>query len=172
MQIVNKSITNSIWVAFIYILGMIILYLANALISNTYGSEGIGIYSISSRILSLLTMIALAGTNITIVRNVSKLNLKLSFKSVRDFYDLAIKRVFLSLILSAIFYLFSTFLANDIFENKNYESSFKIIALLIPLSAISDVNKDFLRSKIIFTFRIFKKYHYPFNYNYDNTGKY
>ena len=112
----------------------------------------IGIYSISSRILSLLTMIALAGTNITIVRNVSKLNLKLSFKSVRDFYDLAIKRVFfLSLILSAIFYLFSTFLANDIFENKNYESSFKIIALLIPLSAISDVNKDFLRGVRLFS---------------------
>ena len=152
MQIVNKSLTNSIWIAFIYISGMIVLYLANALISNTYGSEGIGIYSISSRILSLLTMTALVGTNITIVRNVSKLNPKLSLKSIRDFYDLAITRVFfLSLILSTIFYLFSTFLANDLFENKNYGSRFKIIALLIPLSAISDINKDFLRGVRLFS---------------------
>ncbi len=152
MQIVNKSFIRSIQVAFIYILGMIILYLANALIANTYGSEGVGIYSISSRILSLLTMIALAGTNITIVRNVSKLNLELNVNSVRDFYDLAMKRVFfLSLILSGLFYLFSTFLANDVFQNNNYESSFKLIALLIPFSAISNVNKDFLKGLRLFS---------------------
>ena len=37
------------------------------------------------------------------------------------------KGCFLSLILSAIFYLFSTFLANDIFENKIMNQVLKLL---------------------------------------------
>ena len=151
MQIIKNSLKSQMGLTSIYGIGMIAVYLLSILIAKNYGAEGIGIYSISSRILTLLTLIAVSGTNIAVLRNLSKLNQSKNSIYVRMFYDIATKRVLiLSFFLSIILYISSSYISNEIFQNKNYESAFKLIAFLIPFSAIAQLNKDFLRGLKLF----------------------
>ena len=143
-EMMKGSIISFLFKVFGYLLGLIIILL----ISKNYGSKGLGIYSLSFTILSILVTISCFGFDQSILRFITEYIGKNEKKKIYFLYKTIKKYILsISIILGLFLFLFSNWINNFFQENI----PFKIIAFVIPFSAINILNIQFIRS-----FRIIK----------------
>jgi len=126
-------------------MGLLIGYLLILLISKRYGSEGVGIYTLTLSIITILSIIASMGLNLSILRFIGEFqNNKAKKLKLLYIYSLEIV-IILSLIISLNLYYFSSYIANNIFGNNNYKLALEIASFLTPLFALSNINIEYIR---------------------------
>ena len=126
-------------------MGLLIGYLLLLLISKRYGSEGVGIYTLTISIVTILSIIASMGLNLSILRFIGEFQNNKSKKlKLLYIYSLEIVTI-LSLIISFSLYYFSSYIATNIFANDNYRLALEIASFIMPLFALSNINIEYIR---------------------------
>lgn len=139
----NKILGGAKIVFFIKIFGMSISYFSIYLISKNYGSEIVGIYSVSMSFLLILSMISSLGINISILRFVGEIkskeyNLSYLYKYSTQFV------IICSLLISFALFKLSPTISNYFFQNELYINALKLISLTIPFMAVLNIGIEFL----------------------------
>lgn len=175
-----KSILFSSGIAFILkILGMLIAYLSIVLISNIYGSNIVGIFSVITSIILVLSMVGSMGINTATLRYTGQFtddNNNL-FQLYKNGFLISL---YASIIIGSLLFLSSQLIAVNLFNNVVYSMLLKFSAFLLPFMANLNINiqflvgikrfkaSEFLRSvstPLIIVLMIFSK-SYLFNSNY------
>lgn len=126
-------------------MGLFIGYLLILLISKRYGSEGVGIYTLTLSIVTILAIISSLGLNLSILRFIGEFK-KEKNKKLKLLYLYSLEVVtILSLIISFTLYHFSYYIATNIFDNSNYKSALEMASYIIPFFALSNINIEYIR---------------------------
>ncbi len=126
-------------------MGLLIGYLLIFLISKRYGSEGVGIYTLTISIVTILSIIASMGLNLSILRFIGEFqDEKIKKLKLLYIYSLEIVTI-LSLIISFSLYYFASYIATNIFGNDNYKLALEIASFIMPLFALSNINIEYIR---------------------------
>jgi len=148
---------NILSTGFLYILGLISSYFLTAIIIKFYGTEQLGIFTTTTRLLKLLEVFCLLGMNISIVKFVSE-DLLEKKRNIFPLYSFSAKKIILiSLPISIIIFLSSGYLANSIFGNEKYVMLFKAVSIVLPFSSLKLLNEELLRSLSYFKISEFFK---------------
>ena len=126
-------------------MGLFIGYLLILLISKRYGSEGVGIYTLTLSIVTILAIISSLGLNLSILRFIGEFK-KEKNKKLKLLYLYSLEVVtILSFIISFTLYHFSYYIATNIFDNSNYKSALEMASYIIPFFALSNINIEYIR---------------------------
>jgi len=97
-------------------------------------------------LLGVLIMVGCFGFNTSIVRFVSQYNVKGWANSIKALYKHTSQlTISLSLVLAAVFYLLSEWLAVAVYKNEELILPFRILALTIPFAVVATMNVEFIR---------------------------
>ncbi len=139
-----KSILFSSGIAFILkIIGMLIAYISIVLISNIYGSNIVGIFSVISSIVLVLSMVGSMGINTATLRYTGQFtddNNNL-FQLYKNGFLISL---YASLIIGLLLFLSSKLIAVNLFDNLIYSKLLKFSAILLPFMANLNINVQFL----------------------------
>jgi O-antigen/teichoic acid export membrane protein len=129
------------------ILGMVFGYLSVLFISNVYGSEKLGIFSICLTILSITTLIPIFGFDTSLIRILNEVKEK---GNKRDFISMLSKTTLTTFILSIIFsfaiYQLSDFLSLNVFKNSSLSGYIKSISFAITPTSLLVISSGFFQS--------------------------
>ena len=127
------------------ILGFYFLYL----ISQLYGSAGLGFFSLYQSYLMILVMFTLLGTDVASLKFVSQYFGDNNFIKIKSIYISIIKLIFpVAILLSLFLFFFKTYISNLLFNDVSQlkiTSVFKYVSLsIIPMSLIN-IHSESLR---------------------------
>lgn len=143
----NELFKGSSITLVIKILGMLVSYIVVMLISRSYGAEGVGIYSLSNKLVYSLALSCALGFNISVLRYVGEFT---TFTKGKAYLAKLFKYVIylsfpFALLISGLVYFFSNEIAENIFENSSYSKAIKLIAAILPFFTINTINVEFIR---------------------------
>ncbi len=128
-------------------LGMVFGYLSVLFISNMYGSEKLGMFSISLTILSIATLIPKFGFDTSLIRILNEVKEK---GNKTDFVSVLTKTTSTTFILSIVFsfalYQLSDLLAANVFKNGSLSGFIRSIAFAIPPTSLLVISSGFFQS--------------------------
>ena len=139
-------------------------YVFTFIIARFYGASVLGVFSLSQTVLFFTSLFVLLGLDTTLIKYVSRYHSASDVNNFRHVYFLALKIVFItSFFISSLVFLFSSFIANEILNKPNMESSLEIISLsILPFSLLSLHAESFRGVKNILLYSIIKKMSIPF----------
>jgi len=130
----------------IRIIGMILGYILIMIISNYYGAEALGIYSLSFVYIQMMAMISRLGMDTAIVKFTAEFNEKKDFLSINNTYFLILKIVLpVSITLSIIGYFLSPYIASMVFNKDYLTYYFQISSFIILAYVFIFIHSEFLR---------------------------
>ena len=144
--------------AFIFkIFGMAFGYLLIFLIAKIYGSEVIGIYSVTTSIILIASMIGSMGVNTSILRYAGQFQDAANQKNLKNLYKYGLEiAIIASSFIGIIIYFLSNIIAEQLFEDALYINALKFSAIIIPFMATLNISlqflvgiKEFKRSEIL-----------------------
>ena len=149
ISVILKIVGTGLAYAFIFIL------------SNKFGAEAVGIFSIYQTSLLLLTIVAVFGFNNTILRFAAQYSTTGRWDLLAVIYKRMLKIVVIvSLALAVGVYVAADWLASVFLHTPNYSIVFKAIAFILPCSAITELNTEAIRGlKIISFSELFRTVH-------------
>ena len=122
---------------FIYIVA---IYTVNLIISRFLGAEGIGIYAQAIAITSFVSLAALVGFDVGILRFLSLYLTKEDWGHARGLMSFAPKFIFLtSLVLAGVVFVTSDFIANTVLSEPQLTIALRVFAFTVPLVALRTV---------------------------------
>ncbi len=142
-----KELLSGSFISFIYrMLGMILSYVVLLVVSNKFGSEGTGIYTMAFNILNSLAIFGTLGTNISILRYSGEFNTANKRVELKKLFYYSFKfSLLFSLFIGVVLYYASDFIATHLFKNETYSIVLKVISFTIPIYSLSQINIEFLR---------------------------
>lgn len=131
----------------IKVVGMFFGYLVVWVISRKYGADGVGLYSLTSRLLNSLAIVGCLGLNISVLRYVGQYGKHPDAPArLKQLYGHAVKLAFpFAVFLGIVLYFFAEEVAVKLFENETYIPALKISAIALPFFAINLINIEFIR---------------------------
>lgn len=141
----KNLIINSGFVFLFRLLGLIFGFILTFLITKFYGTEILGIYTLSFTMLTVVAVLSRLGLDEALVKIVSGLMISGKKREVYSTYKFCFQTTFITaVILTIIFYLSSNFFSN-LFDNKKLDSALKIISLSIVPYALLKINSDLFK---------------------------
>ena len=143
----NELLTGSAVTFVIKIFGMGIGYIVVLVISRMFGSEGVGIYSMTLNLLMLLAILGSMGMNVAVLRYVgqyAKSNNGLNTIKIIYKYIIGFSIPF-SIIIALLLFLFSHEISVNIFGNKSYIPAMKMGAIVLPFLSLNLIGIEFIR---------------------------
>ncbi len=130
----------------IKVLGMLLGLGVTLIISKKYGAEGIGLYNLSVRTISLMTIISTLGIGTSILRYIGQFNQKGSEGKLKLLFRHSVQLVLpFSVILGISLFLASDLIANELFHNIKYTKLLRILSITIPFMVILNISVQFIR---------------------------
>lgn len=150
---------NTLYLSFLFFLGLLASYILTALILKVYGVEHLGIFTTLLRLLKLLEVFCLVGMNVSIVKFASE-DYTTKKNKIRQLYSFSLwKILFLSIPISIIVFFGSNYIANGIFQNELYIAPLKILSIVLPMASVKLFNEEFLKSLMLYKIsEFFKKF--------------
>ena len=125
----------------------IALYFYRAIIARYFGIESYGLFSLAILVLNLVVAISLLGLSEGIVRYATIYRGKKQFKKINYLFKICgIILLFVSLILSVITFLLSSWISRTFFHNEALAIFIKISSLIVPFYVISSLFLSFIRA--------------------------
>ena len=135
-------------------------YFLALIISKYYGSDGMGLYSISYTLLLVFCIVSVMGFDAASIKFVSE---NTSLHVIRSIYFKILKIIVPVSILVSLFVFVFTFIAEDIFVNKNTIINLRYVSLgILPLSLINIHAESFRGFKNIQLYSLFRFSLIPF----------
>ncbi|MBU1195103.1 MAG: flippase [Proteobacteria bacterium] len=126
--------------------GMLLSYILMVIISQQYGAEGVGLYNISISVMMLISMMAMLGLNVSILRYVGQFNQTAQMHKVKLLYHNAIEITLpISIALSFLLYLYASEIATYFFKNTLYRQALIFISIILPFYILQDISVEFIR---------------------------
>lgn len=143
----KELLSGSALTFIIKVTGILFGYLVVWVISRKYGADGVGLYSLTSRLLNSLAILGCLGLNISVLRYVGQYGKHPDApERLKQLYGHAVKLAFpFAVLLGALLYFFAQELAVKLFENETYIPALKISAVALPFFAINLINIEFIR---------------------------
>jgi len=142
----NEILKGSAITFVLKIAGMLLGYALIFIISRNYGADGVGLYSIAINTLIFLSMIAVMGLNISILRYAGQFNQNSDTTKLKLLYQHACELSLpLSLVFALILYLCAGKIAIYLFHNSIYTEIFRVAAFILPFFVAQDINVEFIR---------------------------
>ncbi|WP_418512681.1 flippase [Corallibacter sp.] len=140
------------------IIGMLFGYIVLIIISNKYGAEGLGLYSLSITVLNIAVLIPKFGLDNGLVRILNETKIK---GNKTDFISVIKKTTLFMLLISTIatftLYLSSNIIATKFFHNEELTEHIKVVSLaVIPITLIVVASSTFQVFKKTFYHMLFK----------------
>ena len=140
-EIMNGASSNFI----IQIFGILLGYLVVFVISHFYGVKGLGIFTLSFAVVNIFILLGKGGLDTSIVKFISE-NIDSKQINIKELYLLIIKlSVPINLILILIMFVFSPYIAHNIFDNPNLTPYFQLMSLVILPISLRSINANALR---------------------------
>lgn len=133
--------------AFIYkVTGLMTGYLFTLLITRTLGADAMGIFALSTAILNVFSVMGRFGFDLALLRFVAEYSSQGRMDSVKEVYISSLKVVVpLCLLLSALLFFSSPYIAKYIFRKEHFSLGLKIVSFaVLPMGLIS-MNSESLR---------------------------
>ena len=146
------------------VLGGLSAYAFALLISRAYGAAGLGLYSLSVTLLTILVTLGGLGLGASAVRMVPQYAAANNLAAIRHLYGLMVKLVLpIAVAIAALLYVFASFVAESVFHNPSLAPAFRIVSMVLPLLAIVRVNIEMVRGfKNIGFSEYLRSLHVPF----------
>jgi O-antigen/teichoic acid export membrane protein len=143
---------------FLKILGMVFGYAAMLFITNYYGAEEWGIYSLSITLLSIAVLIPKFGFDNALVRIIAEIKAHSSNKVIISvLYKALTISIIISLVIIILMNSFSEILANKILNQENIKSYIPLISFaIIPLVVLTIISATFQALKKTMLFMLFQ----------------
>jgi len=126
--------------------GMILGLGVAFIISKQYGAEGIGLYYLSIRTLTILGLLSMVGINTSILRYVGEFNNKENIHKLKLLFKNSIQITLpISILIGLLLFITSDFIANNLFNNIKYKNPLRLLSLLLPFWTILDISIQFIR---------------------------
>lgn len=153
-----EILSGSIWSFGAKILAVLLGLLLNLMITRLYGVESMGIFALINSFFSITIILALVGTNTSILRLVPEYIKKSSNQVAINLYLKHILIVIVtSIVLAIVFYFNAEFISNTIFSEPTLIEVFLIASLLIIFPALYTLNLSAFRAfKEIKLFSLFQ----------------
>jgi O-antigen/teichoic acid export membrane protein len=121
-------------------------YVFLLMVTNWYGADSNGVFSLSLTFIMLITILSRMGMDTSLVKYTAKLNKEESLSELVDIYKKAvINSLIVSGILSAILYFYSSEISRFFFGNDSLHQALKIISIAIPTWTIVQLNAAIFR---------------------------
>ncbi|MCF6159560.1 MAG: flippase [wastewater metagenome] len=148
----------------IRILGMGTTYLFALIITRNYGAEAMGIFALSQSALLITSLICKLGLDSASIRFVAEYSSQGQWASVKEVYRKNLTLLIpVSFLVSFLFFFFSPYIAEYIFNKPHLSSGFRIISLAVLPHAILFLHSESLRGlKKIVAYAIFRNMSIPF----------
>ena len=128
------------------VLGGLSAYAFALLISRAYGAAGLGQYSLSVTLLTILATLAGLGLGASAVRMVPQYVADKNLHGIRHFYAMTVKLALpMAVAVAALLYVSAAFIAQSVFHNPSLAPAFRIVSLVMPVFAIVRINTEILR---------------------------
>ncbi len=136
-----KTVTKGATIIFFgMVLSKLFSYLYRIFISQVYGPENYGIFSLGIAIISILWVLSIFGLHRTVTRYVAYYNARKDEESVKGSVNTSLKIVILlSFIYSAVLFVFSDTIAISVYNEPSLSVILKILSLSIPAAAVLEI---------------------------------
>lgn len=140
------------------LLGMIFGYIVALFISNKYGAETLGMYTLSITVLSVAVLVPKFGFDFSLIRILNETLAKGNKNNFVSVLNRASLFVFLvSILASLILYFTSNFIAIKVFKNIELTLYFKAVSFSItPVALLTIISGTFQSLKNTFNYMFFK----------------
>lgn len=154
----NKLLQKSGAVFFFRILGMALSYVAILYISNTYGADVYGRFSLSQTILQFSVVLFSLGLGTSVVKLTSDQNFFKNSKPLNRYLKNALILLFFSSVIGGgLLFILKDWMATTLFKDATLGSYFKYIGLFLLFVVLQEFFSEFLRGKSKFIlYGIFK----------------
>jgi len=121
-------------------------YVFALLISRQYGAAGLGLYSLSVTLLTVLATLAGLGMGASAVRLIPQYVADNNLRGIRGFYILTVKlAVPIAVAVGALLYVSAPFIAQSVFRNPSLATAFRVVSLVLPAFAVVRINTEIVR---------------------------
>ena len=135
--------TNTI---IIKVLGMLLGLGVTLIISRRFGAEGIGLYNLSVRTVSLMALVSTFGIGTSILRYAGQFNKKETEGKLKLLYRHSVQLVLpFSVVLGMLLFLSADLIANGLFHNIKYIEPLRILSITIPFMTMLNISVEFIR---------------------------
>ena len=143
-----KELLAGSTIAFVFsVLGAGGGYIFAYIVSNTYGTRGMGVYSLTYSVLVILEILGTLGFRNSILRFVGHYYSENNHKAIRGIYHQMLRISSpIALLFSVLLALFSYQIATLIFHDIILRSAFLILSLMTPFYVINALNVELIRS--------------------------
>lgn len=143
---------------FLKVFGMLFGYLIMVFITNYYGAEEWGIYSLCITVLSISILLPKFGFDNSLVRIITELKINNNNKEI---IKVVYKSLFISIIISFVIIfiinVFSDFLAEEVLKKAKMKPYIKLISFtILPITILTIINATFQALKKIVLFMLFQ----------------
>jgi O-antigen/teichoic acid export membrane protein len=125
---------------------MFLGYLVILIISQQYGAESVGVYSLTLSMMTFFAMIAAMGMNFSILRYVGQFNKSGEEYKLKLLYRYVVElTTSFSFLLAVLVYFFAGAIADNVLHNPVYKESLEIAAFIVPFLVLKNVSVEFIR---------------------------
>ncbi|MCK4947493.1 MAG: flippase [Candidatus Aureabacteria bacterium] len=129
------------------VLGVTIGIFSNIIVARYYGPEIMGIVAILNSFFAIAVLFSLMGMNVSLLRLIPEYIAKFSYFSAYNVYKKILKTaVFLSLIVAALLFFSSDFIASNIFNKSHLSILFAVAAIFLIGKTLVQINTNTIRA--------------------------
>ena len=159
----NTLFTSSSIVFFFRIIGMTLSYTIMLIITNSFGAEIFGRYSITLALVQFLVLISSLGLTFSVLRLTADHNNFLNNKPLNKYLYKTVKVIFLSSITFAVvLFLIKEELAVKVFKDEKMGEYFKYLSFFLVFLVFHTFFSEFIRAKKKFQLYGFFMYSLPY----------
>ena len=145
-KLIKSLASGAFWVIIGMIIARILGYAVRSVIAHFFGLESYGMVNTALAMMTLISMISIAGLNTGLPRQISFYRVRTNFTNVRAMTNAAIKCGFIGGILGGVFlFLSSNFLAREYFKNENLAIILQIFSIGIPAFVLFEIHTSILK---------------------------
>jgi O-antigen/teichoic acid export membrane protein len=142
-----KELLAGSTIAFVFsVLGVGGGYIFAYIVSHTYGTRGMGVYSLSYSVLVVLEMFGTLGFKSSVLRYAGQYYGEKEYGAIRSLYKQMLRlSAPVSLVFSAVLGLVSFKLATVLFHDPALITAFRIVSLVGPMYVLNAINVEWIR---------------------------
>lgn len=132
---------------FIYkLLGLFLGYVVVLIISRNYGTNGLGLYSLSLSVLIIMSIFLNMGMSSSIIRFIGEYRKDGNLAIVKTIYiQMIVMVIALTLPVSILLFFGADYIAKAFFKDTTLAIAFSIISVMLPFYVVNMINIDLIR---------------------------
>ena len=143
----NDVIAGSVWSLLSRVVATVLGLLGTIFLARVYGAESVGLIAIINSILMMATILCLLGFNTSILRLIPEYKVRYSLVAAFHLYRKIVYLVAVAAIATSLsLYYFSSYIAETIFSDIEYEFYIELVSCFVVFKALSRINTQAIRA--------------------------